>query len=152
MGAIYYGTRTFSKHVGYFGPVQECVNCQRSYKKAYVKYSSWFHIDYIPIVPTKTVYFKACPVCGHGVELKSKEAKAEMAGGDDGSQVLTPHVKHVLSKKPKGIMKADNSYELWLKDEVSGEDILIAGDVEKEVIKSLKKERGYKKVPTEKVE
>ncbi len=153
MGAIYYGTRTFSKHMGYFGPVQECVNCHRSYKKAFVKFNSWFHIDYIPLVPTKTVYFKACPVCGHGVELKSKEAKAEMVNGpDDGSQVLTPHIKHVLANKPKGILKADTSYELWLKDEVSGEDILVASGIDTEDIKRFKKERGYKKVPVEKIQ
>ena len=153
MGAIYYGTRTFSKHVGYFGPVQECENCHRAYKKAFVKFSSWFHIDYIPLIPTKTVYFKACPVCGRGFELRKKDAKMEMQnGGNDGTQVLTPHAKHILANKPKGLLATDSSFELWLKDEASGEDILIASEITKEDIKNFKKERGWKKVPMENIE
>ena len=153
MGTIVYGTRTFSKHLGYFGTALECDHCHRTYKKAFVKFSSWFHIDYIPLVPTKTIYFKACPICGAGYEVKKKDAKTEMqTSGIDNSQVLTPHAKHILANKPKGLLKADKSFELWIKDEVSGEDILVASEIEKEEIKNIKRERGWKKVPIEKVE
>lgn len=153
MGAIYYGTRTFSKFVGFYGPAQECTNCHKTYKKSYVRFNQWFHIDYIPLVPTKTIYFKSCPICGNGFELRKQDAKAEMQAGSDGTtQILEPHAKHILANKPKGILKADNSYELWLKDQVSGEDILIASEITKEDLKKFKKERGYKKIPVEKVE
>ena len=153
MGAIYYGTRTFSKHMGYFGPKQECQNCHRTYQKAIVKFSSWFHIDYIPLIPTKTQYFKSCPICGAGFELRKQDAKAEMQTPGDGTvQTLEPHAKHILANKPKGLLASDNSYELWMKDVNSGEDICIASEISKEDIKRFKKERGWKKVPMEKVE
>ena len=153
MGAVYYGTRTFSKFLGFFGPKQECTNCHRTYKKSYLKYTSWFHIDFIPLVPTKTRYFKACPICGAGFEMKKKDAKMEMQAPGDGTvQTLEPHAKHILANKPKGLMKTDNSYELWLKDGETGEDICIASEITKEDLKNFKKERAYKKVPMEKVE
>ena len=153
MGAIYYGTRTFSKHMGYFGPKQECQNCHRTYQKAIVRFKSWFHIDYIPLIPTKTQYFKSCPICGAGFELRKQDAKTEMQTPGDGTvQTLEPHAKHILANKPKGLLASDNSYELWMKDGNSGEDICIASEISKEDIKRFKKERGWKKVPMEKVE
>ena len=153
MGAIYYGTRTFSKHMGYFGPKQECQNCHHTYQKAIVRFKSWFHIDFILLVPTKTTYFKSCPICGVGFELKKADAKAEMQAAGDGTVTsLEVHAKHIMANKPKGLMKADNSYEVWMKDLTTGEDICIASEVTKEDIKKLKRERGWKKVPMEKVE
>ena len=152
MGMIYYGTRVFSKLMGYYGPTVECTNCGRSYKKAYVRYSSWFHIDFIPLIPTKTNFVKMCPVCGAGFELKKKDAKNEMQNAaNDGFLGFEPHAKHIMANKPKGLLATDNSYELWLKDLSSGEDILVASEITKEDIKNLKKERGYKKVPIEKI-
>ena len=152
MATVYYGTRTFSKFVGYFGEKKECPNCHRTYKNSYVKFSSWFHIYFIPLVPTKTVYFKSCPICGVGYELKKKEAVQEIkAGGDAEFQGFEPHAKHILANKPKGILKTDNSYELWLKDLASGEDILVASEINKDDLKRFKKERGYKKIPVEQV-
>lgn len=153
MATVYYGTRVFSKFVGFYGPKMECPKCHRTYKYSYVKFSSWFHIYYLPLVPTKTVYFKSCPICGAGYELKKKEAVLEIKAGSDGEfQGLEPHAKHVLANKPKGIMKADNSYELWVKDLATGEDILVASEITKGELKNFKKERGYKKVPIETVE
>ena len=150
MGMIYYGTKTFSKLAGYFGPKQECQNCHRTYKKAFVKYSSWFHIDYIPLFPTKTIYFKACPICGAGYELRKQDAKTEMQNPGE-PQNFEPYAKHILANKPKGILKQDNSYEFWLKDTITGEEICIGSEISKEDIKNLKKERGFKKVPIQNV-
>ena len=152
MGMIYYGTRTFSKFMGYYGPRVECTNCHRTYKKSYVKFSSWFHIDYLPLFPTKTVYFKACPICGNGFELRKQDAKAEMQNpGDAGAQELNLYGKHILANKPKGLLAADNSYELWVKDVTTGENICLATGITKDEIKNVKKERGLKKVPIEEV-
>lgn len=89
-----------------------------------------------------------CPVCGRGVELKNKEAKAEMAVGSDGQrQEFEAYVKHILSNKPTGMFSTDNSYEFWIKDLVSGEEIRVASQITKDEVKKMKKGRGYKKVP-----
>lgn len=152
MGTIVYGTHVFTKHMGYFGPRQECENCHRTYKKAFVKNSSWFHIDYIPLFPVKVTYFKACPICGAGFELKSKDAKLEMQNpGDAGQQAFEPYAKHILADKPKGVLKTDNSYEFWLRDLTNNEEICIGRELTKANIKEIKKARGFKKVPIQDV-
>lgn len=152
MGVIYYGTRTFSKFMGYFGPRQECENCHKTYKKSFVRFRSWAHIDYIPLFPTKTVYYKACPICGQGFEVHKKDAKVEMQNpGDAGAQELEPYAKHILANKPKGILKTDSSYEFWIRDKMTGEEICIDREITKDDVKNIKKARGYKKVPVEEV-
>lgn len=148
MAVIVYGTHVFTKSAGYYGEREECPICHRVYKKAYVKNSVWAHLEYIPLFPVKKTYFKMCPVCGRGTELKSKEAKAEMAGDNFGyRQYFEPYVKHVLAKKPAKFMSVDCSYEFWIKDMITGEEILVASDITKDQVKQIKKSRGYKKVP-----
>ncbi|MDE6421167.1 MAG: hypothetical protein K2K87_11685, partial [Lachnospiraceae bacterium] len=69
------------------------------------------------------------------MELKNKEAKAEMAVGDYGyRQAFEPYAKHVLAKKPTGFMSTDNSYEFWIKDLMTGEEILVASDITKDQV------------------
>lgn len=58
-----------------------------------------------------------------------------------------PYAKHVLAKKPTGFMSTDNSYEFWIRDLMTGEEILVASDITKDQVKQIKKSRGYKKVP-----
>ena len=148
MAVIVYGTHVFTKLAGYFGQREECPFCHRVYKKGYVKNTVWAHLEYIPLFPIKKTYFKMCPVCGRGVELKNKEAKAEMVNSGDGyRQEFEAYAKHILTKKPKGIMSVDNSYEFWIRDLVSGEEILVDSEITKDVVKRIKKSMGYKKVP-----
>ncbi len=148
MAVIVYGTHVFTKLTGYFGQREECPFCHRVYKKGYVRNSVWAHLEYIPLFPVKKTYFKMCPVCGRGVELKNKEAKAEMISAGEGErQEFEAYARHILAKKPKGIMSTDSSYEFWIKDMVSGEEILVASDITKDTVKRIKKSRGYKKVP-----
>ena len=112
----------------------------------------WSHVEYIPLFPVETTYFKMCPVCGSGVELKKKEAKAEMSSNNDESrQEFEAFAKHVLANKPSGFMSTDNSYEFWVRDLISGEEILVETGLTKDQIKRMKKGRGYKKVPVIKV-
>ena len=147
MGMIVYGTKTFTKFVGYFGEKETCNNCQKTYKKRYVKNTVWAHLDYIPLFPVKKTYSVMCPICGDGISLKSKEAKEDMKNADlSDCPNIELFAKHILEKKPKGILSTDNSYELWTKDLDSGEEICIATDITKDVIKNVKKTRGYKKV------
>lgn len=147
MAVIVYGTHVFTKLTGYFGQREECPFCHRIYQKGYVKNTVWAHLQYIPLFPVKKIYFKMCPVCGRGLELKNKEAKAEMANGNGGyRQEFTAYAKHILAKKPKGFMATDASYEFWVKDMSTGEEILVASEITKDMVKQIKKSRGYKKL------
>lgn len=147
MAVIVYGTHVFTKLMGYYGQREECPACHRVYKKGYVRYTSWAHLEYIPLFPVKKRYFKMCPACGRGMELKSKEAKAEMQNDDGTRQEFEAYAKHILAKKPSGIMSVDNSYEFWVKDLVSGQEILLESDITKDMVKRIKKNMGFKKVP-----
>lgn len=147
MALIIYGTKVFRKMVGYYGERLECGNCHRVYQRSYVKSSRWVHIDYIPLFPVKSTYLKICPVCGSGVELNKKDAKLEMNNLNlVSNQAFEVYAKHILAKKPKGAFAVDNSYELWVKDLVTGEDICIAVDITKDMVKNVKKNRGLKKL------
>lgn len=147
MGMILYGTRVFTKQEGYFGEKEECTVCKRVYQKAYVRYKVWAHLNYIPLFPIKKTYFKMCPICGNGQEIKSKEAKAEMLNTKETSdQNLEVYAKHILANKPKGILSTDTSYELWVKDLSTGEEICVDTDLYKDAVKDIKKERGLKKL------
>lgn len=147
MAVIVYGTHVFTKLAGYFGPKEECPFCQKTYQKGYVKNTIWAHLEYIPLFPVKIKYFKMCPVCGRGVELKNKEAKAEMSSGDGCCQELQPYAKHITANKPAGLMSKDNSYQFWIKDALSGEEMLVASELTRKDLKQIKKARGYKKFP-----
>ena len=66
---------------------------------------------------------------------------------DPEPQQLKVYAKHILANKPKGFLETDNSYELWVRDEISGEDILLLNQTTKDVIKNVKKNRGLKILP-----
>ncbi len=146
MGVIIYGTRVFTKLKGYFGAREECPTCMKTYKKAYIKNTTWAHLDYIPLFPIKVDYSKICPICGNGVTLKSKEAKSEMINSNDlYPQGFEVYAKHILKDKPKGIFSTDNSYEFWVKDLISGEETCVAAGITKDTVNKMKKYRGMKK-------
>ncbi len=42
-------------------------------------------------------------------------------------------------------MATDASYEFWVKDLSTGEEILVASEITKDMVKRMKKSRGYKK-------
>ena len=144
---IVYGTYVFSKFKGYFGDEVECPHCHKNYKKSYVKYSTWAHLCYIPLFPIKIKYASMCPICGWGEELKRKEAKAEMLNSKDEEQRLDTYAKHILAKKPKGIMSVDTSYELYVKDLNKNEAICVVSGITKDTVKEMKKDRGLNKIP-----
>lgn len=143
---IIYGTKVFTKHMGYFGEKVRCESCQNEYPNAYVKFSTWVHLCYIPLFPVKKIYYKMCPICSSGVELKSKTAKAEMKSLPKADLQLEIYAKHILANKPKKIFATDTSYELWVKDLATGEDICVSTGITKEHIKRAKKARGLKKL------
>lgn len=149
MGMIIYGTKVFTKQMGFFGEKKVCSNCGREYKELYVKYTTWAHLNEVPLFPVKSRFYRMCPICGNTTaELNGKEAKAEMINGADlAEQNIEIYAKHILANKPKGILSVDQSYELWVKDVVSGEEICVASEIMKDDAKRAKKERGYKKLP-----
>ncbi|MBQ1411338.1 MAG: hypothetical protein IIY94_08700 [Oscillospiraceae bacterium] len=142
-----YGTKVFTKCIGSYGQEESCPACGKRYKQSFVRCSKWAHLDYIPIFPMKKTYEKICPICGHGVTLTNKEAKAEMAASQkDESQHIEIYAKHILAKKPKKLMEADQSYEIWARDLNTNEETRLAFDVSKEIVKETKKARGLKKI------
>ena len=145
MGMIIYGTKVFTKFKGYFGEREECACCHKTYKKSYVKFTTWFHIDELPLFPVKSTYYKMCPICGDSIEIKGKYAKAEMVvTGEPETQQLETYAKHILANKPKGFMSVDSSYEFYVKDLSTDEEICVATNLTKDMVKDMKKERGLK--------
>lgn len=144
---IEYGTTVFTKFEGFFGEKVECPICHKNYKQAYVRNSVWAHLSYIPLFPLKKKYFKMCPICGNGVELKRREAKAEMINkAETFQQDIKIYAKHNLINKPNGFFAVDDSYELWAKDMLTGEEICISSKITKTSISEEKKARGLKKI------
>ncbi|MCR5146494.1 MAG: zinc ribbon domain-containing protein [Clostridia bacterium] len=149
MGMIMYGTKVFTKFKGYYGEKVECPCCRKTYKKSYVKYTTWFHINAVPLFPVNFTYYKMCPICGDAEKVKVKQAKAEMVQtGELEGQQLEAYAKHILANKPKGFLAVDNSYEFWVKDLLTGEEICVATNLTKNQIKDMKKERGLKDFKT----
>lgn len=145
MGIVYYGTKVFKKNKGYYGEAEECIFCHRVYEKQFVKYNVWAHVDFIPLIPVKTRYIKMCPICGYSEEFKSKEAKPMMVN-KSGNQNIKLYAKHILANKPKSILDADESYELWARDMNSGEEYIVLSDTSKGAVKEEYKRRGLKKL------
>lgn len=142
-----YGSKVFTKFMGYYGQQEECPACRKVYRKSYVRLSKWAHFDEIPIFPMKKTYNKICPICGNGYGLDAKQAKAEMAAGPkDETQNIQVYAKRILAKKPKKLLEADRSYEIWVRDLNTNEETRIASDVGKDIVKSIKKDRGLKKI------
>ncbi len=147
MALFIYGTKAFTSFKGYFGQKEECPNCHKVYKKGFTKVSRWAHIDYIPLFPVGSSYIRFCPVCGNGDVIKSKEAKEIMAAPTDPEpQDITVYAKHILANKPQGFLATDTSYEVWIKDNISGEEMCLATNSTKDYIKSIKKNRGIKNI------
>lgn len=120
---VLYGTRVFTKFEGYFGERKECEVCHRTYRSAFVRNKVWAHLNYIPLFPVRKTYFKMCPICGNGIELKAKEAKAEMASGSINDQNIQIYAKHFN-----------------------------ANNITKDFIKNLRKERGIKTIPIREIQ
>lgn len=148
MAIFIYGTKVFTKAMGYYGPAEECPNCHKVYSKSFVRAKTWAHLDYVPLFPVKTRFFQECPICGLGQEMKSKEAKAQMLSlGAAQGQSLSFFARHLVKNKPKGLLATDNTYELWVKDEVTGQELCLGTQLTKDDIKRRKKNRAIKNLP-----
>ena len=81
-----------------------------------------------------------CPVCGMADKLKKKDAMVEITKPSDGvQQQFQYYAKHILANKPTKMLEVDKSYEFWVKDLTSNEEICIASGITKDMVKSLKK-------------
>ena len=90
---------------------------------------------------------KNVQIGGNGDVIKSKEAKEIMAAPTDPEpQDITVYAKHILANKPQGFLATDTSYEVWIKDNISGEEMCLATNSTKDYIKSIKKNRGIKNI------
>ena len=138
-----YGTKYFTKFLGYYGQVEPCINCGKNYSPAFVQSKKWGHFDYIPLIPMGKKILKMCPICGNAVELSTEQAKAYMNLRND-NQKIELYFRHVLSNKPQGMLSVDNSYELWCKDFNMGQEFLVFNGLTKDDVKDIKKQRGQK--------
>lgn len=147
MAMIVYGTRVFTKNQGYYGMAEECSECHSTFPSMFVKNSVWAHLEYIPLFPVKKRYFKMCPICGSGCEMKSKDAKSFMTQFGPVMNVnLLVYARHILANKPKGILSTDSSYEVWVRNMATGQESCIMSGVTKDTVKDVKKSRGLKKL------
>ena len=53
---------------------------------------------------------------------------------------------------PRDYFAVDTNYEVWVKDVNTGEDIGLVNNIDKDFIKSLKKERGIKIIPIREIQ
>lgn len=146
MPAIVYGTHVFTKFKGYYGRREECPICHKIYSKGYVHYMTWAHLEFIPLFPIKNRYIKMCPICGNGIELKSKPAKAEMNNLESVTQNFDVYAKRINVPNPQTGMGTITIYEVWVRDLSNGEETCIASDPNKKIVKNIKKARGLKKI------
>ena len=140
-----YGTRKFIKFCGYYGQPETCLNCNRTYSKAFVKVTTWAHFDYIPLFPMGTSYLRLCPVCAAGVEINKNSAKELMVNKNE-TQRIYLYGKHYLKNHPAGLIHPEISYELWMRDLSTNEESCVFTHIRKDQIKNIKKSLGIKKL------
>lgn len=147
---IVYGTKAFAKFRGYYGSAKECSQCGKVYKQAVVRVRSWFHLEYIPLFPVKTMYLVQCPICGNDASYKKSQVWDEVGTKTpDAVQKLEYKGVRVSSRITKGFLKDDRSYELWVKDLSNGEEYCANTDLTKGELKNERKNRGIKKLKIE---
>lgn len=146
MALIVYGTHVFTKFKGYYGRREECPICHKVYSKGYVHYMKWAHIEFIPIFPVKNRYIKMCPICGNGIELKSKQAKEEMNSLESITQNFEVYAKRINIINPQTGRATNTIFEVWVRDLSNGEETCIASDTSQKIVKTVKKARGLKNI------
>lgn len=72
---ILYGWRSFLKVLCALGQ-GVCPRCGNQAVWQLVRKRHWFTLFFIPLIPYRTEYFMACPVCRAGKKLTKQEAKA----------------------------------------------------------------------------
>lgn len=50
-----------------------CANCKNYVKREVVKFTSWFTLFFIPIIPYSTEYALCCPICKRAEQLSKAE-------------------------------------------------------------------------------
>jgi ribosomal protein S26 len=51
-----------------------CQNCGNVREWQYKKFTSWFSLFFIPVIPYKIDYIKSCPICRSAVKVNKDEA------------------------------------------------------------------------------
>jgi hypothetical protein len=71
---IIFGWRTIIKNIGAVYK-KMCDRCHNEKFWILTKSTRWFTLFFIPIIPTRTRYFLACPICKHGYVLTGEQLK-----------------------------------------------------------------------------
>ncbi len=141
-----YGKKSFTKFLGYFGEKTECPQCGKSYCRSLVRHNTWAHFDEIPLFPIRCQYIIMCPICANSKVAEKAEAKKIVSEQLHMNEDLTVYGKDIIAKHQKGIFTADTSKELWVRDNKTGEEILVAEGISSMHIKKQKKYRGLKEI------
>ncbi len=56
----------------------ECSNCHNINRFKLIRYTSWFTIFFIPLIPFKSDYFIVCPICEYGYKIDKIEKERIM--------------------------------------------------------------------------
>jgi hypothetical protein len=69
---IIFGWRTIVKYIGMVFK-KMCDHCHNEDYWTLTKSTRWFTLFFIPVIPTSSKYFLACPVCKYGFALNSAQ-------------------------------------------------------------------------------
>jgi len=72
---IIWGNKSTSKIEVTVNKQFNCDHCHNSGPYQIKKYTDWFTLYFIPVIPMHTVYRAECPVCNYGFEIDKKRAK-----------------------------------------------------------------------------
>ena len=93
---------------------RNCPRCNNRKPWIYRKYTTWFTLFFIPVIPYSSFYAKTCPICGHG-EKMGKEAfmnEVEMSLDPYGGKTETQanYLMEIAGGKDKVKEDTDNHY------------------------------------------
>lgn len=71
---IIFGDKTYTKKLGEYKFSGTCPNCHNTIMLQILKESTWFTLYWIPVIPLKFRWLKACPICGINAEITKEEA------------------------------------------------------------------------------
>jgi hypothetical protein len=61
--------------IKHFGPTfkNHCSHCNNEEYWTLTRYTTWFTLFFIPVIPYSATYFLSCPICQHGITLDNEQ-------------------------------------------------------------------------------
>ncbi len=61
-----------------------CPRCHNISRWPLIRYTSWFCLFFIPVIPYSRKYFERCPVCHAGRPVSAAKARKMISSGSSG--------------------------------------------------------------------